>query len=119
MIKTDFMPDLIDAIDNSDTDKFMTFMTEDVTFRFGNGQPIEGWDNVKEVVGGFFASIKTLEHSVNDVWRADNAIVSHGIVTYTRHDNSTLTVPFANIFKMKGERIKDYLIFADISELYK
>ena len=67
----------------------------------------------------FFNSIKTLEHSVNDVWHTDDAIVSHGIVTYTRHDDSTLTVPFANIFKMKGERIKDYLIFADISELYK
>ena len=119
MIKTDLMDGLFEAIDRSDAEKFSVFLADDVTFRFGNAAPVGGKAQVKEVVGGFFASIKTLRHQIHDTWSVNNAIVCHGMVTYTRHDGSTLTVQFANIFKMKGELIKDYLIFADTSELYK
>jgi hypothetical protein len=49
----------------------------------------------------------------------DDALVCHGTVTYTRHDSSTLTVPFANIFKVHGELIDEYLIFIDVSQLYE
>jgi len=41
------------------------------------------------------------------------------MVTYTRHDSSTLTVPFANILRFEGDLIDEYLIFLDVSELYK
>jgi hypothetical protein len=42
----------------------------------------------------------------------------HGEVTYTRHDGSRLSVPFANIFKLDGTRVREYLVFADVSPLW-
>lgn len=119
MNKTDLMVGLFEAIDRSDAEGFSVFLADDVTFRFGNAPAVHKKAQVKEVVGGFFASIKTLRHQIHDIWHVDNAVVCHGMVTYTRHDGTTLTVPFANIFKMDGDLIKDYLIFAETSELYK
>ena len=48
-----------------------------------------------------------------------DGVVCHGRVTYTRKDNSTLTVPFANVMKLDAKGIYKYLIFADTSDLYK
>ncbi len=67
---------------------------------------------------GFFSSIKLLQHKLNECWDADGAVICHGSVTYTRHDSTALSVPFANILAIKDDLIKDYIIFADISELY-
>ena len=40
-----------------------------------------------------------------------------GQVTYTRHDGSQLSVPFANIFKLRDNLIEEYRIFGDFSAL--
>jgi hypothetical protein len=42
----------------------------------------------------------------------------HGQVTYTRHDGSQLSVPFANVLKLDGTRVREYLVFADASTLW-
>ena len=49
----------------------------------------------------------------------DDKRFATGRVTYTRHDDSTLQVPFSVILKMQGDLIDEYLIFVDTSELYK
>ena len=109
---------LVQSIDNRDVDTFVTFLTDDVMFRFGNAEPVNGKENVGSAVGGFFESIVALEHDVFEIVEQRDTVICHGVVTYTRHDSSTLRVPFANIFKIRENLIKEYLIFIDISELY-
>jgi hypothetical protein len=87
-------------------------------FRFGNAEPAKGKKNVGGAVQGFFESIKGLSHDLHEIWVQPDAVVCHGTATYTRHDSTTLTVPFANIFGMDGDLIRDYLIFIDVSQLY-
>jgi len=116
--RNDWVSRLFQSIDNQDLDTFLSFLSDDVVFRFGNAESVNGRDTVGSAVGGFFDSVKTLTHDVLDTWEIDGAVMCHGSVTYTRHDGSTLTVPFANVFKMDGELIREYLIFVDVSELY-
>ncbi|UCH85453.1 MAG: nuclear transport factor 2 family protein [Candidatus Latescibacterota bacterium] len=118
MAGTGWIARLFQSIDNRDADTFVTFLSDDVLFRFGNAESVNGKTSVGEVVRGFFDSISALQHDIRDVWEQHDAVVCHGIVTYTRHDSSTLTVPFANVFKMDGELIREYLIFVDVSQLY-
>lgn len=113
------MNDLVEAIDRMDTPAFASHLHPDVEFRFGNGESVHGLDNATAAVGGFFSSIKAIKHTVADVKASDDLITSHGHVTYTRHDGSTLTVPFANLFYMQDKLIKNYFIFVDTSELYQ
>lgn len=44
--------------------------------------------------------------------------IDRGDVTYTRHDGSSLTLLCANIFKLRGGLIGEYLIYADIPPLF-
>ena len=118
MEQAGWIHDLFQVIDAQDTESFLAFLTDDVFFRFGNADPIHGKNNVANVIKGFFESIKDIQHDITESWARDDKVVCYGFVTYTRHDNSTLTVPFANIFHMQDDKIREYLIYADISQLY-
>ena len=110
---------LLQSIDRQDVDAFASYLAEDVVFKFGNADPISGKQAVAQVVQGFFNSIKDLRHELVDIWIDENDVICRGVVTYTRIDSSTLSVPFANFFRLGGELIADYQIYVDISELYQ
>lgn len=110
--------ELFRAIDARDADAFASFLSADCTFRFGNLPAVTGQDQVREFVAGFFASVAALSHVIEARWTVPGGLICHGTVTYTRHDGSTLTVPFANVFGLAPEGIASYLIFADTSRLY-
>ncbi len=114
-----WIPELFKAIDGKDTDKFCSFIHPDGTFRFGNYPEIKGEKGIHEVVDNFFNSLKALNHKVTDVWESGDLLSCRGEVTYTRHDDSRHTVPFCNVFRMKGEKVEHYQIYIDNSELYK
>jgi ketosteroid isomerase-like protein len=119
MERSDWIRQLFQSIDARDTEAFSSFLSDDVLFRFGNAEPVNGKAAAKAVVGGFFDSIKGLHHNLIDIWDQQDAVICHGTVIYTRHDSSMLSIPFANIFRIETDLIKEYLIYADISELYK
>ena len=119
MNEQDWLPNLFSAIDNKDTSAFTSFLTEDCAFRFGNLPTVQGKTHIGEFVSGFFDSLKSLSHEVIEQWNIPTGTICHGMVTYTRLDDSVLTVPFSNILKLNGEGIDEYLIFADTSRLYE
>jgi ketosteroid isomerase-like protein len=114
-----WMEALFGAIDRSDTEVFCAFLGEDCDFTFGNMPTVHGRSAIAETVGGFFASIAGLSHAIEQSWINDDAVICHGRVTYTRHDGTTLDVPFANILSLDGDRVRNYRIYADTSQLYQ
>ena len=118
MEREDWTRRLFESIDNLGTEAFLVFLDEDVLFRFGNADPVKGKAIVGEVVSGFFDSVKGIMHNLVNTWEKEGVVVCHGTVRYTRHDSTTLTVPFANIFGVRNDLIEEYLVFVDISELY-
>ncbi|MGD8559726.1 MAG: nuclear transport factor 2 family protein [Gammaproteobacteria bacterium] len=118
MTNPQWLQQLFQSIDGQNVPAFLELLADDVYFRFGNNAPAQGINDTANLVTGFFESIKGLQHEIRGSWTLDDTTCCHGFVTYTRHDNSTLNVPFANIFKRNGQGITEYLIFADISQLY-
>lgn len=110
---------LFESIDSRNAEAFVAFLSDNVHFQFGNAVPVKGKMAVGDAVRGFFESIKSLRHHVSETLEQPGTVICHGTVTYTRHDSSTLCVPFANIFKLDAGLIKDYLIYVDVSELYR
>ncbi|OGV40776.1 MAG: hypothetical protein A2X46_04275 [Lentisphaerae bacterium GWF2_57_35] len=119
MKRKEFIRQLLRCVDARDAGTFLAFLSNDVTFRFGNSEAVRGKAEVHTVVDLFFQSIRSLRHDILEQWEQGDASICHGLVTYTRVDSSTLTVPFANIFNFKDELISEYYIFADVSELHK
>ena len=109
---------LFAAIDRMDVAGFVDCLTEDATFRFGSAPAAAGRDAISTAVRGFFETIHGLQHALHKAVRHDDTLVCEGEVTYTRHDDSTITLPFANVFEMAGGTIARYKIYMDIGPLY-
>lgn len=116
-VRTNTVKNLFQAIDNKDTETFAGFLAEHATFRFGNAPVVTGRANIAAVVDDFFNTVKALSHTVDETWRLPNGVICQGTVTYTRFDDSTLTIPFCNIFRINEDLIEEYLIYADVSPL--
>lgn len=89
---------LFQSIDAMDTNTFLTFIADDAQFRFGNSPPAVGKNLIGQAVEGFFKSIKQNRHNILKTWMHPDTVICQGEVTYTRHDDSQLTLPFVNIF---------------------
>jgi ketosteroid isomerase-like protein len=109
---------LFQSIDRMDTKTFLTFLSDDAQFKFGNAPAAVGKEAVRQGVDGFFQSIKGLRHNILRTWVHPDTVICQGEATYTRHDGSQLTLPFVNVFGMKNNLVKDYLIYIDINPLY-
>ena len=118
MTKNDIL-DLFGAIDAFDTQKFASYLDENTNFRFANIPVVSGKSNVFDFVAGFFQGIKGISYKNLESWELEGIRFVNGTVTYTRHDNSTLTVDFANTFRLNGNKIKEYRIYIDNSDLFK
>lgn len=109
---------LFASIDSMDTESFLRFIDEDATFRFGSSPPVTGRDGIGASVNDFFSMFAALRHDLMRVVADDNTIVCEGEVTYTRHDGSKITLPFANIFEVENGLIALYRIYIDIGPLF-
>ena len=118
MEDADWIKRLFNSIDTMDTELFLAFLEDDALFRFGSEEIVRGKEAIGKTIDGFFASIKGLSHEIMETWFETGTIICQGEVTYTRRDDSKITLPFVDIFRMRGNRIKEYLIYMDINPLY-
>jgi ketosteroid isomerase-like protein len=110
---------LFERIDAKDVQGFLGFLTDDAEFRFANHPPVTGREAVGGFVGGFFGAIGGSRHRFVHAWEDAATAACEGEVTYTRHDGSTLTVPFVNVFYMRDGKVARYLIYIDNSTLFQ
>jgi ketosteroid isomerase-like protein len=119
MSRDTFVKDMYRIVDAKDGAALAALMTENGIFKFANMPGVQGRDNITEFLDGFFQSIKGISHSDIEDWKTDNTRFAIGNVTYTRHDDSTLAVPFSVVLRMDEKLMSEYLVYVDASELYK
>jgi ketosteroid isomerase-like protein len=109
---------LFKTIDAGDAAGFVDFLTPDAQFRFGNSPVIQGAREIGVAVTAFFGTIRSSRHRLLQSWCSNESAGCEGEVTYTRHDGSVATFPFANVFQLRGEKISSYRIYIDVSTLF-
>ncbi|PXY02008.1 hypothetical protein DF185_04990 [Marinifilum breve] len=109
---------LSNALDSKNLEKVLEYLSDDCVLIAGNGEAVNGKENIGKVFEGFFPAVKSTAHDVTDIFESGESLVHRGTVTYTRLDNSQLTVPFCDVFKMKDGLISEYYIYIDWSELF-
>ena len=118
MASTEWINRFFHSIDTNDYDTFASFLIPNVFFKLANQEPVIGKEAVRQTLAEMQSSINSVHHDVLDIWEKEGATACHGIGTYTRHDSSQLRVPFADVFKMQGNLIQEYLVYVDASQLH-
>ncbi|MGA2825629.1 MAG: nuclear transport factor 2 family protein [Streptosporangiaceae bacterium] len=105
-------------IDSFDVERFVAHLTPDVTFRFGNAEPIHGKDAVREAVLGFWSTIDGLTHHLVKVVESGDTMVAKINVEYLRKDGKSVTVPNADILEFDGDLVRDWQIYIDLAPVF-
>jgi ketosteroid isomerase-like protein len=105
-------------IDSFDVERFVQHLTDDVTFRFGNAEPIRGKDAVREGVLGFWSTIDGLTHHLIKVIESGDTMVAKIDVEYVRKDGKHVTVPNADILEFDGDLVRDWQIYIDLAPVF-
>jgi len=117
MNKSNFVKQLYTAVDKKDLELLSDFLSDEVFFRIANFDPVTGKEACLKANQNFFSSITSMRHQIDNVWEQGDDVICNGRVDYIRFDSSSHSVPFATIFKLKQDKIINYLVYADISKL--
>lgn len=118
MTHPDWIIKAFKTVDLMESRAFAALIADDGRFRFGSMPAVTGRPQVEIAVGGFFSSIRSLSHRIEECFEGKDSWLVQGEVTYTRHDGSQITLPFLDLFRMKGREVQDWLIYMDIAPLY-
>ncbi|NVO58698.1 nuclear transport factor 2 family protein [Rhodobacteraceae bacterium B1Z28] len=105
------------AVDAMNARNVVEFVTEDVAFRLGNFDPINGRDSVELANDAFFQTIAAMRHTITGLWSGGDTVFCDGTVHYTRKDGSEHEVPFATRLGLEQGKVYDYRVYVDISKL--
>lgn len=107
------------ALDSKNTEAVLAYLADDCIFQAGNAPAIQGKAAIKNTFDQFYPAVKSINHEITDIFESDDSVVQRGTVTYTRLNGSTLTVPVCDVFKVRDNKITEYYIYIDWSELFK
>lgn len=107
--------DMFAALDRGGVPALFPYLEEDVVFRFASYPAGRGREQFAEVWSAMAPQIKSLRHELGQVWELGDQAFCHGTVTYTLIDGRVVAVPFANLFKLRGGKVAEYLIYVDAS----
>ncbi|MDR9752509.1 nuclear transport factor 2 family protein [Pseudomonas sp. SZMC_28357] len=113
------MKAMFDCIDRKNIEGFLSYLADDVEFRFGNAPKLVGKAAIEQGVSAFYSQIETLEHVMTGVWVHDDVTLLEFDSYYTRHDGLTVGVPCCVVLRFNVDRlIRDYRINIDLSPVF-
>lgn len=117
MQANNFVTSLYQAVDEKNIETLSLFLDENVNFKLANFPASKGRSKVLEANQNFFNSIDSMQHEFDNIWQLDQTLICHGTVVYKRLDKTETSAAFASILTLKEDKICDYLVYADLSEL--
>lgn len=118
--KVDILKQVFLAGESMNIDNFVKFFSNDAVYRFGNPPVVFGHEGIKQSSIDFLKKVEGLHHHIKNIWEIQNdEIVVELEVTYIRYDGKVFTLPCCDIIRFQDNKIKEMLIFMDISPVYK
>lgn len=112
------MHEMLAALDADGVPALFPYLEDDVLFRFGSFPAGRGRETFAQTWTAISPHIESLSHELLDTWDDDGAAFCRGNVTYNLKDGRAVTVPFANVFYLRGGKISEYLIYVDASAVF-
>jgi len=113
----DFITELYRQVDGKNIEYLGDVLSEEIKFRIGDNPLLSDKQEVLSANEGFFTSIRSMKHQLVGLWSDGDQVGCHGQVDYVRLDGSEHSAKFSTLLKIKNNKIKDYYVFADLSQL--
>ena len=117
--KSEVIRQLIRLFEAMNIDEALLMFTEGARYRFGNYPAAVGREDIRTAAASsHLKAIKGCKFNIQDLWEFGDVVVCEMEIQYIRIDDSILTLPCTDVFRMEGNRIKDMRIYMDPSPLF-
>ena len=106
------------GLDSKDLSVVDRLCTPDTTFRMANHDIDEGIDAVRANTAHFFTMIGGMSHSFVKVTEQGDSAYLEAVVTYTRLNGSTLSVPVCTAIDRRDGLIAAQRVYVDLAPLF-
>lgn len=101
-----------------DSEGFATFFTDRPVYQFGNFEPCFSQAAIAKSTNDFFSKISAVYHDIKMMWETADFVFVEMDVTYWRKDDSVVTLPCSDVFRLKGNKFSELRIFMDVNPVF-
>ena len=101
-----------------DSAGFVTFFTDNPVYQFGNFDVCLDKEAIKKSADNFFSQINAVYHEIKMIWEVGDLVFVEMDVTYWRKDNSEISLPCTDIFRVEGDKFSELRIFMDVNPVF-
>ncbi len=99
-----------------DVPGFAALFTNTPVYAFGNYEICLDRPAIEKSAAAFFAQINAVYHDIKMLWESGDCVFVEMDVSYWRKaDNSLITLPCCDIFRVEGDKFSELRIFMDVS----
>ena len=111
---------LSDHVLKENWEQVKNFLTDDLMYKVGSGEPRYGKNAVPEFLSTIFKTTAKLEgHDVRKVWEEPGIITIEMDAKYRRvKDNKLVKVACCDVYRMRGNQIYEWRVYADGTPLF-
>jgi ketosteroid isomerase-like protein len=112
---------LLAAGDSGYIDRLVSFLTDNVILVFGNAEAVEGKEAIKTMSYQFMSEFKSVRHDIHNLWHADedpDVSIAQMTVHYTKLDDTIVSLPCLNVFRMNADLVSDYRVYMDANPIF-
>jgi len=115
---TDLVKRLFSRSEAFDAEGFITFFTDDPVYQFGNFDICFDKGAIKQSADNFFSQINAVYHEIKMMWEVGDVVFVEMDVHYWRKDNSFVSLPCCDIFRIEGDKFSELRIFMDVNPVF-
>jgi limonene-1,2-epoxide hydrolase len=107
---------LIKLFEAMKVDEFLSYFTDDAEYRFTNYPTAIGKEAIEAAVKASpLGQIKAIAFNTKYIQEKGDAVICELGIDYMRTDDSVLTLPCLNVFRMAGDKIRSMRVYMDPS----
>ena len=99
---------------SGDMELFKSFLTDDVYYRVGNSEEVVGPQSIVEYMGQMMASSLAInDMKIIGAWEIGDVVIVEFDIGGFRYDiNQQIRYPCIDIYRFRGDKIRDWRVFA-------
>lgn len=110
--------DIFAAADTRNAAEFVSHLSEDVSFRYGNSPAITGPAAVSQALGMLFDLVQTMRHDLVGIHACGDIWAVETVANYVDRFGRSFAFPACNLMTVRGGKVSDYRIFVDNSAMF-
>jgi hypothetical protein len=101
-----------------DSEGFTKFFIDTPVYQFGNFDVALDKPAIKASADNFFNNINAVYHEIKMMWEHGDNVFVEMDVQYWRKDNSYISLPCFDIFRLEGDLFSELRIFMDVNPVF-